>query len=111
MRVIVLRKQQEPGAGMEDILEQAPEEVRQQAEEVLARKKEVFDRIGNIFAEVTELIVNIENTLADTNRALIENFQKLKVEDLEQVEGSLGQVRNALQEAARAVENLGVNPI
>jgi hypothetical protein len=109
MRVVVLRKQQEPEAGTEAVLEQVPEEVRQQVEEALGEKKEVFDRIGDIFAEITRLSVDIENTLTETNRAIIENFQKLKVEDLQRVEGSLGQVRNALQEAARAIENLGIN--
>jgi hypothetical protein len=109
MRVVVLRKQQEPEAGTEAVLEQVPEEVRQQVEDVLEEKKRIFDETGDIFAEITRLIVDIDNTLGDTNRALIENFQRLKVEDLQRVRDNLEQVRNALQEAAQAVENLGIN--
>jgi signal transduction protein with GAF and PtsI domain len=109
MRVIVLRKQQEPEAGTEAILEQVPEEVRQQVADVLEEKKRVFNETGDILAEITRLIVDIDNTLTNTNRALVENFQQLKVEDLQRVRDNLEQVRNALQEAAGAVENLGVN--
>jgi hypothetical protein len=112
MRVIVLRKQQEPEAGTEAVLGQVPEEVRQQVEEALEEKKEkkrIFDETGDIFAEITRLIVGIDNTLGDTNRALIENFQQLRAEDLQRVRDNLEQVRNALQEAAQAAENLGIN--